>query len=151
MIQQAIFKQARNDYPSDFEAVWEAYPKRAGGNSKRKAFRAYHSALRRGVSEQEIYEGVLRYAKYCEATNKIQTEFVMMAATFFGPDHHFEEEWELPVSNKKPEWAVLPAEDEKLWAFAKEHGFSNPHDMTYFQYRRKLQGEIEERLEARHA
>lgn len=151
MIQQAIFERQRNDYPEFFEQIWEAYPKRAGGNSKRKAHRAYELALRRGCSAIEIYEGVLRYAQYCEATNKIQTEFVMMAATFFGPDHHFEEDWDLPVSNEKPEWAKLPSEDEALWAFAKEHGFSNPRDMTYWQYRRKLQSEIEERLKARHA
>lgn len=151
MIQQAMFKQNRNDYPADFERAWEEYPKRAGGNSKRKAHRAYQLAIRRGASDHEILDGVLRYREYCEATNKIQTEFVMMMATFVGPDCHFEEEWDLPVSNEKPEWAKLPSEDEKLWAFAKEHGFSNPRDMTYYQYRRKLQSEIEARLEARHA
>lgn len=151
MVQNEIFKQARNDYPADFQAIWDAYPKRAGGNSKRKAYRAYQFALRRGVSHQEMIEGVQRYADYCEATDKIQTEFVMMAATFLGPDHHFEEEWDLPVSKEKPEWACLPAEDERLWDFAKEHGFSNPAYMTYFEYRRKLQSEIQERLKARHA
>lgn len=51
-----------------------------------------------------------------------------------------------PKSGKREEWALIPREDEKLWPWAKQHGYSNPGSLDYFQYRRKLQQEVEIRL-----
>ena len=40
--------------------------------------------------------GVKRYATYARTTGSIGTQFVKQAATFFGPDRHFEELWQAP-------------------------------------------------------
>ena len=84
---------ARPDYPADFEAVWADYPARAGGNSKRAAFKAWHARIKSGVTAKEIRDGVLRYRRYLEQSGKIGTEFVKQAATFFGPDEHYSQKW----------------------------------------------------------
>lgn len=46
----------------------------------------------------------------------------------------------------KPDWAKLPLEDDDLWDWAKEHGYSNPGDRRYKQYRSLLNSEVEKRL-----
>ncbi len=80
-----------------FEACWEAYPKRAGSNSKRDAAKAYLARLRAGATPDELLAGVERYAAFVRATGKEGTEYVKQAATFFGPGEHFREPWNPPV------------------------------------------------------
>lgn len=104
-------------YPEDFETLWKIYPKRVGGNSKRKAYRAYQARVREGyelmcyVFDDNIRAGLRRYKAFCEATGKIGTEYVMQAATFFGPDEHFLEDWDLPEAK-----VILPNwKDDSAW------------------------------------
>jgi len=87
-------------YTQEFELLWQLYPKRGGGNSKAKAFKGYTARIKAGYSRSDIGEGLQRYKNFCTKTNKIGTEFIMMAATFFGRDEHFLEEWDLPVEAK---------------------------------------------------
>ena len=88
----------KQDYSPDFEIAWQAYPKRAGGNSKASAFKAWRARLKDGVSPADMLAGVKRYAAYVSATGNVGSQFVKQAATFFGPDRHFEESWQAPVS-----------------------------------------------------
>lgn len=89
-------RSAKQDYSTEFETAWQAYPKRAGGNSKSAAFKAWKARLKDGVKPEDMLEGVKRYAAYCRATGNTGTQFVKQAATFFGPDRHFEESWQTP-------------------------------------------------------
>ena len=82
-----------NKYPEAFERVWSVYPTRAGGNPKRSAFRAWSARLKAGASAEELQAGVERYRRYCETMGKVGTQYVLHAATFFGPDEHFREPW----------------------------------------------------------
>lgn len=91
------------NYTDDFESVWRDYPKRSGGNSKAKAFKAFKARLKQGYELKDIKNGVMRYLQYCLVTSKLSTEYVMMAATFFGGDEHFLEEWPLPALETKNE------------------------------------------------
>lgn len=84
----------------DFEAVWSLYPKRTGANSKRDAYFAYRARRKNGATADEIREGVERYAKYIRATGKEGTEYVKMAASFFGPSAPYLEEWAAPNETK---------------------------------------------------
>lgn len=52
-----------------------------------------------------------------------------------------------PAGKSKPEWAVLPRDDDKLWEFAKLHGFPNPGTMTYYQYRRHLETCVDKKMQ----
>ncbi|EPS5421679.1 TPA: helix-turn-helix domain-containing protein [Klebsiella michiganensis] len=89
-------RPAKQDYSPEFETAWQAYPKRAGGNSKPGAFKAWKARLKDGVKPEDMLAGVKRYAAYARATGSVGTQFVKQAATFFGPDRHFEESWQAP-------------------------------------------------------
>lgn len=91
-------RSSGKDYSSEFEAAWQAYPKRAGGNPKNSAFKAWKARLKDGVNPEAMLAGVKRYAAYVTATGSTGTQFVKQASTFFGPDLHFEEDWLAPAT-----------------------------------------------------
>lgn len=80
-----------------FEQAWTIYPKRAGGNSKAAARKAWNARVKSGVDPEDMLAGTQRYAAYCLATGRVGTQFVRQAATFFGPDLHFEDEFDIPL------------------------------------------------------
>jgi hypothetical protein len=84
----------RHEYPPEFETAWGAYPKRTGDNPKGRALKAWNARRAEGHTAEELAEGVQRYARFCNATNKSGTELVKQAATFFGPDKAFLETWQ---------------------------------------------------------
>ncbi|ENT2234035.1 helix-turn-helix domain-containing protein [Escherichia coli] len=88
----------RPEYSPEFEQAWLAYPKRAGGNSKSAAFKAWKARLNEGVNPETMLEGVKRYAGWVSAMGNSGTQFVKQAVTFFGPDRHFEESWQQPAA-----------------------------------------------------
>lgn len=81
-------------YPSEFSRVWDVYPRRTGGNPKREAFKAWTARLRAGVTVEVLQAGVERYRAYCDREGKTGSQFVMQAATFFGPGERYLETWE---------------------------------------------------------
>ncbi|EFN2595373.1 helix-turn-helix domain-containing protein [Escherichia coli] len=91
-------RSARQEYSPEFEQAWQEYPKRAGGNSKSAAFKAWKARLREGIKPETMLDGVRRYAAWVRATGNTGTQFVKQAATFFGPDRHFEEAWQQPAA-----------------------------------------------------
>lgn len=95
-IASARVRSAKQDYSPEFETAWQAYPKRAGGNSKSGAFKAWKARLKDGVKPEDMLAGVKRYAAYARATGSVGTQYVKQAASFFGPDRHFEESWQVP-------------------------------------------------------
>ncbi|GBE69461.1 TPA: hypothetical protein QCI21_003518 [Enterobacter roggenkampii] len=88
--------KSSTDYSPAFEEAWQAYPKRAGGNSKAAAWKAWKARIKDGVTTVAMLHGVNRYAEYVRATGSAGTQYVKQAATFFGPDRHFEESWQAP-------------------------------------------------------
>ncbi|EDU62810.1 helix-turn-helix domain-containing protein [Escherichia coli] len=91
-------RSARQEYSPEFEQAWQEYPKRAGGNSKSAAFKAWKTRIREGVTPETMLNGVKRYAAWVRATGNTGTQFVKQAATFFGPDRHFDESWQQPAA-----------------------------------------------------
>jgi len=82
--------------PTLFDAAWAAYPKRAGGNARAMAMKAWRARMADGVDENVLLAAVHRYRQYCEATERVGTEWVLMASTFFGPSKRYDEEWAAP-------------------------------------------------------
>jgi hypothetical protein len=80
-----------------FAGFWQRYPRRVGGNPKRRALMAWRARRRDGVTLAEMLTGLERYRAYLEHEGKLGTEYVMQAATFLGPDRRYEEAWELPA------------------------------------------------------
>ncbi|HBE6665893.1 TPA: replication protein [Escherichia coli] len=91
-------RSARQEYSPEFEQAWQEYPKRAGGNSKSAAFKAWKARIREGIKPETMLNGVRRYAAWVRATGNTGTQFVKQAATFFGPDRHFDESWQQPAA-----------------------------------------------------
>ncbi|TXT70715.1 helix-turn-helix domain-containing protein, partial [Enterobacter hormaechei] len=89
-------RSSKENYSNEFEKAWQAYPKRAGGNSKAAAWKAWKARIKDGVNTEAMLTGVNRYAGYVRATGSAGTQYVKQAATFFGPDRHFEEPWQAP-------------------------------------------------------
>ena len=90
-------RSSKENYSNDFEQAWQAYPKRAGGNSKAAAWKAWKARIEDGVTTVAMLDGVNRYAAYVRATGSAGTQYVKQAATFFGPDRHFDESWQAPA------------------------------------------------------
>jgi hypothetical protein len=70
-----------------------AFPDRAGAQPWSRARKAANARLAEGHSANQFLEGARRYAGYCESAGKLNTEFVMQAATFLGPDKQFMRDW----------------------------------------------------------
>jgi len=137
------------DYWTIFEDAWRAYPKRQGGNPKGKAFSAYKTRLYQdgAISGDNnwiraCHAGVERYAEYCDATGKTNTEYVMHAATFFGPEKHYLNDWHYDKRLK------LPKNNEELVKFAADNGLPVPYEgqatESWEVYRRRLERHIME-------
>lgn len=81
----------------EFLRIRAAYPKRAGNQPWTKAMQAWRARLKDGVTAAEMQAGVERYANYIRHTDKEGTEFVQMAATFFGKrGEGWKNEWAIP-------------------------------------------------------
>ena len=94
--------KSSTDYSPAFEEAWQAYPKRSGGNNKLSAFKAWNARIKQGVKPETMLEGVKRYAAFMASEGKIGTSFVKQAATFFGPDKHFDEAWLVETPANRP-------------------------------------------------
>lgn len=81
-----------------FEIAWKAYPRRPN-NPKAKALKAWNARLREGVEARDMLAGVDRYARFCAAElasgRMTSNRFIKQAATFFGPDRHWEDPFEV--------------------------------------------------------
>lgn len=62
----------------------------------------------RRVKPEDMLAGVKRYAIYCQTTGNTGTQYVRQAATFFGPDSHFEESRQTPSAPGGGRRNVLP-------------------------------------------
>lgn len=79
-----------------FEQAWRAYPPRCGANPRAAALRAWCARIREGVAPAAMLAGVKRYREWADSCKKTNTQWVMTAGKFFGPDHLFEDHWALP-------------------------------------------------------
>lgn len=90
-------------YPDWFETLWKNYPPRIGSQDKRKAYSACCARLKSGVAESDLHAALARYVIFIRATGNWGTQFVLQAATFFGPGGHIENPWLVgPVGGGRP-------------------------------------------------
>jgi hypothetical protein len=92
-------KVKRNDYPADFEAVWEVYPARPG-DSKKAAHKAWVARLKAGATAAEMLTGAQAYAAYVKAM-RTEPQFILQSATFFGPSERYAADWTPPAQQPK--------------------------------------------------
>jgi uncharacterized protein YdaU (DUF1376 family) len=130
----------------EFEEAWRLFPKRAGGNPKGRALKAWRARRKEGATAAEIQEGVARYAAFVRATGREHTEFVMQSATFFGPDRQFAEPWNPPQEKQRPaDWWASDAATE---AKGKELGLTPRAGEGWPQFKDRIRAKLGERMAA---
>ncbi|WP_286237959.1 hypothetical protein [Neptuniibacter halophilus] len=107
-------------YPKEFEWIWKHKPEREGANPKRRALSACNARIKQGSTWRELAEGMMRYQQYCQAKGILNTEYVKQMASFFGPDEHFKNSWEI---NHAPQVnsAGLTGQPRKLSTVDRQH------------------------------
>lgn len=110
-----------------FDQAWAEYPGRAGGNSKSAAMKAWNARINKdGVDPVAMLEGVRRYAAYIRSEGKEKSPFVKQAATFFGPNEHYLEAYEITRAAKpKPTHTGF---SEKTYVGTPDHEIDWAHD-----------------------
>lgn len=96
-------KKKRPTGDERFDDFWSAYPKRSGGNSKAAALQRFVCRVKNDrVDPEEIIAAAEAYGKYCDATCKTGTEYVMHAETFLSPTKRgWEQDWSIPEASGK--------------------------------------------------
>jgi hypothetical protein len=89
-------KQIRVTEPESFDRWWSHYPRRAGGNSRKDALRAYRARVTDGVSPEILETKVREYAAYCAATDRVGTSYVQLAATWLNGKEGWLQDWTVP-------------------------------------------------------
>jgi hypothetical protein len=74
-----------------FNEAWAIYPKRPN-NNRQSALKAWMARAREGCDLAAMLEGTRAYARYVEH-RKTEPEFIKMAATFYGPNRHWENDY----------------------------------------------------------
>lgn len=97
-----------------FEEAWQLFPKREGGNPKASARKAWNARIREGVNPDVLVAAVKAYAADMLKAGNIGTRYVKQAATFFGPDRHYDE-YAKPVADQQ---GLFAGSDEPWWAKA---------------------------------
>lgn len=138
---KTVNRKPRDEYPAEFEKVWNEYPGRPG-MSKKATFKAWNARIKAGASTDQILEGVIRYKRYCEETNTEQ-QFIKQPETFLGPNEHYLNEWKPPppsvkITNAMPWWST----DQTILAKGKELGL-NPRPGEVMN---EFKGRINQRL-----
>ncbi|GIW90902.1 MAG: hypothetical protein KatS3mg109_1334 [Pirellulaceae bacterium] len=103
-------RSGEENYEAEFAAWWGEYPKRAGGNPRRAAYRAYVARRRAGVSAEELLDGVRRYRRYCEVRGIVGTEFVKQAQFWLSPRYEgWAQDW-----TAEEQWSSLGIPDDRF-------------------------------------
>jgi len=118
----APVKAKRNDYPTDFEVVWEVYPARPG-DSKKAAHKAWAARLAAGATVAEMLAGAQAYAAFVKAM-KTEPMYILLSATFFGPSERYAADWTPPEVQKKPAGGNWWASDATILVKGAELGLS---------------------------
>lgn len=71
--------QKRRD---DFEKLWKLYPKK---QRKQDAFKAYEKAIKKGVTNEEIQEGIVKYKENLKNTGT-KAKFIAQGGTWFNQE-----------------------------------------------------------------
>ncbi len=83
---------------SRFDALWKMYPKKAG---RINALNDYKRAVKDGVTDEEIADGIARYVEYINARNT-DPQYILQGSTFFH-QRRWTDEYTIPVRSQNAE------------------------------------------------
>src|SRR5699024_4700716 len=73
-----------------FESIWKDYPRKEG---KKKAFASYKRALKNGVTDEEIMEGIEKYNQYIKK-EKTDRKYIAHGSTWFN-ENRWQDEYDV--------------------------------------------------------
>lgn len=79
----------KTDYPLAFLECWAAYPRREPDNSKKLAWKAWQARVNADVPIATLLAATKGYAQSIRQRGKEGTEFVLLAATFYGCNERY--------------------------------------------------------------
>lgn len=87
-----------------FEALWAEYPKK---NGKKNAFESYQRALKDGVTDEVIADGIKRYKEHIAAKHT-EDKYILIGSSYF-QQRRWEDEYDTNTAvgkggNGKPAW-----------------------------------------------
>ena len=87
-----------------FEALWAEYPKK---NGKKNAFESYQRALKDGVTDEVIADGIKRYKEHIAAKHT-EDKYILIGSSYF-QQRRWEDEYDTNTvggkdKNGKPAW-----------------------------------------------
>lgn len=94
--EDASKKEKAKQLDSDFEALWKLYPNKKG---KAKAKKAYTKAIKDGVTNKEIQDGIVAYTKEIKAKNT-NKEYIKHGSTWFN-NRAWEDEYDTTPNQPK--------------------------------------------------
>ncbi|WP_375179877.1 DUF4373 domain-containing protein [Enterococcus rotai] len=112
---------SKQQLEQDFELLWNLYPRKEG---KQKAFTAYKRAIKKGVTNKVIQDGIVGYNKQIEV-KETSREYIKQGSTFFNGEHWNDEfdysaktvngPYRQPVRQETmPDWVENPTPEAKL-------------------------------------
>lgn len=84
------------EYNEDFLKLWKLYPRPEG---KSVAHKHYLKAIKDGVTNKEIQDGIVRYKKHI-LKNKLERQFIKQGSTFFS-QRSWEDEFDVGAETEK--------------------------------------------------
>lgn len=105
-------RQSTTDLERDFNLLWDLYPKKTG---KKDALKHYKRAIKTGVTNKEIQDGIVKYLEYIKFDNT-PNQFIKAGSTYFNAESWTDEYDFTPRKNNKnfsqkgrtetlPDWA----------------------------------------------
>ena len=113
-VKAALPQTKPNNAFLNLDAFKAAYPKRAGSQPWLKAAAAATARMKEGCTFDSMVSGARRYAAFCEASEQLNTKFVMQASTFLGPERHFLEAWDPPTEEVDVLGEAMAANEEAI-------------------------------------
>lgn len=80
----------------DFEKLWSLYPKK---QRKKDAFSAYKRAVKKGVTNKQIQDGIIKYKKQIEIKGT-ESKFIAQGGTWFSQER-WNDDYDLTPDKKK--------------------------------------------------
>lgn len=89
--------QKTDQLRNDFEVLWSLYPRKQG---KQTAIKAYQKAIKEGVTNEEIKNGIVAYKKYLIRNDK-EPQFIKQGSSFFN-QRAWQDDWSDGLSPEQP-------------------------------------------------
>lgn len=91
----SVAKVPKRVIVEDFEKLWSLYPKK---QKKDVAFKAYERAIKKGVTNKEIQDGIVAYCQHIKAKG-LSNQFVRQGGTWFNQSGWLDE-YDMTTENK---------------------------------------------------